>query len=93
MPTNPPSVRFHRACGCRYVNSGVRAVTQVILAALRIDPADIERSKRIAGNGNTRDAFGLGGGWGPKAVQGPAIAPVAVSDMAAPSKAGDAPER
>src|SRR6202045_2726084 len=46
------------------INSSVRAVTQVILGANRIDPADIERSKRIAGYGNARDAFGFGGGRG-----------------------------
>ena len=49
------------------VNSRIRAVTQVILAAVRIDPADIERSQRIAGYKNARDALGLGGGWSPGA--------------------------
>src|SRR5258708_6441138 len=49
------------------VNSGIRAVTQVILRALRIDPADVERPKRIAGDEDARDAFGLRGGWGPGA--------------------------
>src|SRR5580692_2112493 len=46
------------------VNSGIGAVAQIILAAIRIDPTDIERSKRIAGYENARDAFGFGGGWG-----------------------------
>ena len=46
------------------IDSSVRAIAQVILAAIRIDSADIERSKRIAGYGNAGDAFGFGGGWG-----------------------------
>src|SRR5580704_9188838 len=49
------------------VNSRIRAVTQVIFATVRIDPADIERSQRIARYENARDAFGLGSGWGPGA--------------------------
>jgi hypothetical protein len=53
--------------GVNDINSGVRTIAQVILAAVRIDPADIERSKRIAGDENARDAFGFGGGWGPGA--------------------------
>jgi hypothetical protein len=45
------------------VNSRIRAVTQVIFRALRIDSADIERPQRIARYENARDAFGFGGGW------------------------------
>src|ERR1700722_16885486 len=42
------------------VNSRIGTVAQVILAAIRVDPADIERSKRIAGDENARNAFGFG---------------------------------
>ena len=49
------------------VNSGIGAVAQVILAAIRIDPADIERTQRIARYENAGDTFGLGRAWGPGA--------------------------
>src|ERR1700688_4348824 len=52
------------------VNSGVRAVAQVILATIRVDPADIERPQRIARYENAGDAFGFGSGWGPGAGAG-----------------------
>src|SRR5579862_2556777 len=52
------------------VNSRIGAVAEVILAAIRVDPADIERSQRIAGDEYARDAFGLGRGWGPGAGAG-----------------------
>ena len=38
----------------------IRAVAQIVFGTVRIDPADVERLQRIAGDQNSRFALGLG---------------------------------
>src|SRR5215472_2103651 len=57
------------------VNPGIRTISQIVFRAIRIDPADIERTQRMARNRNGCQAPGLcrrrragtgawrGGGW------------------------------
>ena len=45
--------------GINDVNALVRTVREVVLGAMRIDPADVKRADRIAGYPDCREAFRL----------------------------------
>jgi len=44
------------------VDACVRAIAQVVLGAIRIDPADVERTQRITGDLDCGQALGFGVG-------------------------------
>ena len=84
MPTNPPIVRLNlRVCGVDDVDARVRTIGEIVFGAIRIDPADVERPKRIARDLNGREAFCLRVVGAPGPVHGAATALVVASDIAA----------
>ena len=50
------------------IDAGVRAISEVVLGAVRIDPADVVRPQRVAGDLDRGPALGLGVGWRARAL-------------------------